>query len=379
MVPAWGNANRRHGVEIRTRQKARLLGDAARWRHVPAYSVRPHSDGFSVDADRPVRIARIVILAAVALGLVEAFRAQAGGNVARGMFLIITYAAALFDKMIIAGASSITARGLIRRAGEVDVQWSLWFAAFLPCVVVTIVAAWALILWLFPPEKVSLEGGYDYLKQELQKLGPFSTMEKRAAILIGAATLLWMTDFIHHISSAKIGLGIGLLALVPYVGILRSDDLRNVNYLPVFFVAAALSMASVLQTTKSIALLTDITFAWMQPLMTGLLTSTAVLYWTAFVYHIVLSSDIPMLGTSLPLLMNFAKTHGFNPLALGMIWTFASAGKIFAYQSAVLVVGYSFGFFGARDLLKVGFLITLVEFVALLIVVPLYWPLIGIH
>jgi len=326
----------------------------------------------------PSGIARIVIMAAVALGLVEAFCVQRGSNIARGMFLIITYTAALFDKMIIAGASSITARGLIERAG-VEVQWSQWFVAFLPCDVITIVVAWALILWLFPPEKAALEGGYDYLRAELKKLGPFSAMETKAALLIGAATLLWMTDFMHHISSAKIGLGIGLIALLPYVGLLRTDDLKNVNYLPVFFVAAALSMAGVLQATKNIELLTNIAFAWMQPLMTNVVISTAVLYWTAFVYHLFLSSDIPMLGTSLPLLMNFAKTHGLNPLALGMIWTFASAGKIFAYQSAVLVVGYSFGFFNARDLLRVGLLITIVEFIALMIIVPLYWPLIGIH
>lgn len=96
-------------------------------------------------------------------------------------------------------------------------------------VILTIVAAWLLVLWLFPPEKVALEGGADYLKQELAKLGSFSAMEKRAALLIGAATLLWMTDFVHHISSAKIGLGIGLLALLPYVGILKTDDLKNIN------------------------------------------------------------------------------------------------------------------------------------------------------
>ena len=103
----------------------------------------------------PSGIARIVIMAAIALGLVEAFRLQPGSNVARGIFLIITYTAALFDKMIIAGASSITARGLIERVGEVDVQWSQWFVAFLPCHVVTVIAAWLLTLWLFPPEKIA--------------------------------------------------------------------------------------------------------------------------------------------------------------------------------------------------------------------------------
>ena len=327
----------------------------------------------------PSGIARIAILAAIALGLVEAFRLQPGSNVARGIFLIITYTAALFDKMIIAGASSITARGFIESVGGVDVQWSQWFVAFLPCDIVTIVSAWLLTLWLFPPEKIELKGGEKFLREELRNLGKLSTMEVRAAILLASATLLWMTDFIHHISSAKIGLGIGLAALLPYFGILRTDDLKKINYLPVFFVASALGMANVLIATKSLDFLTNIVFAWMQPLMTNVFTSTAVLYWTAFAYHIFLSSDIAMLGTSMPMLMNFAKTHNLNPLSLGMIWTFGSAGKIFVYQSAVLIVGYSYGYFNGRDLLRIGLLLTLVEFVVILLIVPLYWPMIGIH
>jgi len=115
------------------------------------------------------------------------------------------------------------------------------------------------------------------------------------------------------------------------------------------------------------------------PLMTNILMSTVVLYWTAFGYHILLSSDIAMLGTSMPLLMTFARTHNLNPLALGMIWTFGSAGKIFVYQSAVLIVGYSFEYFKAGDLLRIGLLLTLIEFVAIIVIVPIYWPLIGIH
>jgi anion transporter len=327
----------------------------------------------------PSGIARIVIMAAIALGLVEALDMPARSNGARGIFLIITYTAALFDKMIIAGASSITARGLIERVGGVEVQWSQWFLAFLPCHIITVIAAWLLTLWLFPPEKVRLKGGRTYLRGELRKLGPLSILETKAAILLGIATVLWMTDFLHHISSAKIGLGIGLAALLPYVGLLGADDLKRVNYLPVFFVAAALGMAKVLIETKSLGLLTNIAFGWIEPLMTGTFVSTIVLYWAAFFYHILLSSDIAMLGTSLPLLMNFAKSHGLNPLALGMIWVFASAGKIFVYQSAVLIVGYSFGYFKAHDLLRIGLLLTIVEFIAIVLIVPFYWPLIGIQ
>jgi di/tricarboxylate transporter len=61
-----------------------------------------------------------------------------------------------------------------------------------------------------------------------------------------------------------------------------------------------------------------------------------------------------------------------------MIWTFAAGGKIFVYQSAVMVVGYSYGYFSARDFFRIGALLTLVQFGLLLLIVPLYWPLIGI-
>jgi hypothetical protein len=65
----------------------------------------------------PSGIARVVIMASIALGLAEAFKSGVGSNVSRGMFLILSYTANIFDKMIIAGAGAITARGLIEKVG----------------------------------------------------------------------------------------------------------------------------------------------------------------------------------------------------------------------------------------------------------------------
>ncbi len=327
----------------------------------------------------PSGIARVVIMASIALGLAEAFKSGAGSNVSRGMFLILSYTANIFDKMIIAGAGSITARGLIEKVGGVEVLWSYWFIAFLPCSIITVLAAWLLTLWLYPPEKVALEGGYDYLRAEIAKMGPWSALEKKAALLMAVAILLWLTDFIHHISPSIIGMGVGLFALLPRVGILDIEEMKRLNYLPVFFVAAAVSMGTVLEATKGLQVLTNYMFAWMQPYMTNIFTTTIVMYWTAFVYHFLLASEISMLGTSIPLVMDFAKSHDMHPLLLGMIWTFAAGGKLFAYQSGVLIVGYSYGYFAARDLVRMGACLTLVEFFVLLFLVPFYWPLIGLQ
>lgn len=327
----------------------------------------------------PSGIARVVIMASIALGLAEAFNSPPGSNVSRGMFLVLSYTANIFDKMIIAGAGSITARGLIEKIGGVEVLWSFWFVAFLPCSIITVLVAWWLTLKLYPPEKVALEGGYDYLRAEMTKLGSLSLLEKKAALLMTAAILLWLTDFLHHISPSVIGIGVGLFALLPRVGVLEIEDMKRLNYLPVFFVAAAISMGTVMQATKGLDILTNSVFAWMLPFMTNIITTTVVMYWTAFVYHFLLASEISMLGTSIPLVMEFAKSHGLNPLQLGMIWTFAAGGKLFAYQSGVLIVGYSYGYFAARDLVRIGAWLTVVEFVVLLLLVQFYWPLIGLQ
>jgi anion transporter len=327
----------------------------------------------------PSGLARVVILATIALALIEAFQAEKGSNVARGMFLIMTYTGNLFDKMILAGAGSITAAGAMVKFGGVDVLWAQWLWAFLPCSVVTVLVAWRLTLWLYPPEQQALAGGTEFFRTELAKMGPWSAAEIKAALLIGAALILWMTDFLHHLPPAMIALGVGLFALLPPVGMLDESDMRRLNYMPVFFVAAAISMGNVLEATKGLEVLTSSVFTHIEPFLGNVFSTTVIMYWAGFIYHFFLASEISMLGTSMPLVMAFAKSHGMNPLMLGLLWTFSAGGKLFAYQSGVLVLGYSYGYFEARDLIRIGAWLTVVEFLILLLLVPFYWPLIGIY
>src|SRR5437660_1711647 len=213
-------------------------------------------------------IASFMIIAWIAIGLVEPFGLGIGSHVGRGMFIILTYTAGIFDKMMIAGAASITARGLIEKVGHVEVLWRRLFLGYLPCSLITIFVAWRLTLWLFPPEKPGLPGGAEHLRTELRKMGAWTQLEKKALVLILIAIGLWMTDMFHHISPAVIGLGVGLFAVLPRFGVLDMEDLKRLNYLPVFFVAAAVSMGQVLVSTKALDVLTDVKFAWMQPRLT---------------------------------------------------------------------------------------------------------------
>ena len=324
----------------------------------------------------PSGIARVTILASIAFGVIEAFGVGPRSNVGRGLLIIITYAAGIFDKMVIAGATSILARGIIHQVAQVPVLYSQWFLAYLPCDVLTILVFWRVVLWLYPPEKPSMDGAA--WASAVGPARPWSTAEKKAATLMAIAMVLWLTDFVHHIDPAWIGIGVAVVSLAPGLGVLKPTDLRRLNYGAVVFTAAALSMSAILTQTRGLDVLTHALFGGVGPLLGGPARSALTLYWSGFFYHFFLASETAMLSTSLPVVLALARAHGLDALAAGMIWTFAAGGKVFVYQSGVLLVGYSYGYFDTRDMLKVGAILTVLECVILLLLVSLYWPLLGI-
>jgi sodium-dependent dicarboxylate transporter 2/3/5 len=326
----------------------------------------------------PNGVAVLVIVASIALGVMKVFGADKGSNIGRGLFLVLTYGTGIFNKMIVAGAASILARSMIQTGGNVTVSWGLWFAAFLPAALVTILASWWITLKLFPPETESLAGREQELRAHFRNQAPFTVQAAKATLLCLAALALWMTDWAHHVSASIVALCIGLIGLLPFVDVLSEEDVKKINFMPFFFIASALGMSEVLRQTGALDLLASGVVGSIEPLLTNKLVAATALFWGGFVYHFFTASELSMLATSMPILMEFAKEHGLSPTFVGIIWSFSSGGKLFAYQSAVLVVGYGYGYFRHTDLIWLSGLLTLVQFVALALSVALYWPLLGL-
>ena len=326
----------------------------------------------------PSGMAQLAILAPVLMGVVGAFGVEKKSNIGRGLFVILTYACGLFNKMILDGGATILARGLVQKVTGQTISWSQYFIAYLPAIVLTVFACWFAILWLFPPEVKRLPGDRNALKAREAALGPWTVAEKKTLALLLIAIAFWSTDFVHGIDPAVIALGVGLACALPRIGILTTRDVRGVNYLHIVFLGGALSMGEVLIRTSALNTLTGTMMSWMTPLMGGAYLSPSVLYWAGFLYHFLLGSELSMLSTSLPVIVNYAQTHAFNPIAFAMVWAFASGGKLFMYQSSVLIQGYAYGYFTGRDMLILGSVLTVAEGIILFFLVPLYWPLIGL-
>jgi anion transporter len=323
--------------------------------------------------------ALLATLAPLAMGILAVFGMERHTNMAKGLFVVLTYGCSLFGKMILGGGATVLTRGMIEEQTGIEVLWSQWFVAYLPAALLTIVAAWLTIRWLYPAEHDELPGGQRVLHEALNALGPWSHNEKKALVWLLLAIALWATDFVHHVNPAVIAIGIGLLLTFPKLGLLDAKAMKKVNFLVIIFLGGALSMGNVLMQTSALKVLTDNLVARMVPLLSDGFHAAILLYWGNFFYHFLMGNELTVISTSLPVLLSVAHVQGYSPAVVGMIWAFAGGAKLFVYQSSVLVVGYSYGYFDSKDLLKVGAVLTIVEAIFLMILVPVYWPLIGLH
>lgn len=178
--------------------------------------------------------------------------------------------------------------------------------------------------------------------------------------------------------SGKFSARVFLLSL-PKVGVLDRKALKQSNFLVIIFSAGALSVGNVLLETNTLPLLTGQLIGWRQPLLSNPISYTLTLYLGGFFYHFIFANRQSMLITSLPVLLVFASAQGLDPVALALLWTIGGGGGLFIYQSGVYVVGYSYGYFQAKDFFKLGVVLTVIEGVLLVGLVWFYWPLIGLN
>jgi anion transporter len=326
----------------------------------------------------PSGIGRLAILGPLTAGIVKAAGPTERDNLARGLFVVLTSLAGLSDVMILSGATSMMTRGIIEEQTGIQLLWSQWFLAFLPLSLITIVATTLIVRWLYPVDANSALPGNSYFANALKDMGPWTPSERKALTWFLLAVGLWSTDAIHHVSPAVIGLGIAIMMCLPKLGVLDAKAIKQVNFLVIVFSAGAISMGSVLIATDALPILTDPLIAWMRPLFNDAPSYTATLYVGGFIYHFLFANRQSMLITSLPVLLAIGADSGFNLVALALLWTFGGGGGLFVYQSGVYVMGYSYGYFTAKDFLKLGLILTLLEGLLLIILVQFYWPLIGL-
>src|SRR5262249_19036105 len=223
---------------------------------------------------------RVILLGTIVLGVIKIYGLERTSNVAKSLMLAITFSASLFDKGTIGSTPSILARNLITDFGHVTVSWSLWLIAFVPMNLLNIIISWWILQRMFPPETSALPGGIALIRKERARLGRWTTSEKKAAFWIVVGVSIWATDFVHHLNPAITGVGVGLAATFPRVGVLTKDQIGKINFLIFLFFGDTVSLAEVLRETGAVKVLAGGLFGYIGPMVNTAFHFTCVLYWT---------------------------------------------------------------------------------------------------
>ncbi len=194
---------------------------------------------------------------------------------------------------------------------------------------------------------------------------PLSRDEKRLSVLLVITLLLWMTDTLHGISPAWVGLAAACICLLPRVGFVTGDEFAaGVNVRTCLYVAGILGLAALVTASG----LGHAIGSWLLALLPldpaqPLRSFYALVGLTSALNFVVTSNGVPALFT--PLAQALADGSGLPLLTVLMIQVIGYATPVMPYQAAPFVVAMGMGRVPARAGLALCLAVSAVTFIAL--------------
>jgi len=211
------------------------------------------------------------------------------------------------------------------------------------------------------------------LEEELQEIGPVTMPEKKVICILAMTILIWV--FLNQwLEIAMVSLLSGVSLFM--VKVITWDDVNNyVNWGIILMYGGAIVMARAVDQAGAAR--------WIA--QTLLSRGQFSPFWTIAVFALfsfLLTegiSNVACVAIILPIGFSLVRASAINPLA--MVFSVAiPAGLplILPMGSPANAIAYSSGYYEIREILKPGLILHMCGWIIFLILVKLYWPLIGI-
>ena len=325
----------------------------------------------------PSSTGRAVVMVPIGMALADRVGFRAGSNGRIGIAAALALACnmpsfailpANIPNMILSGASE-TLHGIA-------FSYTRYLALHFPVLgILKLALIIALVLTIFPDRLHPQEGVVSNTERN-EKPGEPSA-QRRVAITLLLTLALWMTDSLHGVNAAWIGIVAAIILLLPRVGVVPAKQFNtSIDFGIVLFVAAALGLGT-LVNDSGLGKLVGETLREVLPLQAG---HAALSFFSLCLMSMLtgLVATIPGVPTVLtPMAPELAAASGFSLAAVLMTQVIGFSTVIFPYQVGPLIVAMQLSGEKLSHLLKITLPLALLT---VLLVVPLdylWWRLLG--
>ena len=214
---------------------------------------------------------------------------------------------------------------------------------------------------------------------DLARAGTWTGREARTLAIVLGASALWLTDALHHMDPALPALLALVALLTPGVGPLRWRDLdRGVGWANFFVIGASISLAHALGESGAAAWLARGLVGALPGLGGHPVAAIVLLMLGATALRALIPNISGFLALALPVAMSVGREAGLNPLLCALVVMMTGDAVLYyPAQSASALVIYERGHVTAGEVARFGVWMTLVAWVAILLIALPYWRFLG--
>ncbi len=271
---------------------------------------------------------------------------------------------------LIGGGRCMVAAAFLKEFTGLEISFFNWIKYAMPAAIICVPVAVTIVYLVFRPDPKYKLPVFD------EEIGPWSALEKRTLIIIGVTFALWLTKGFHGVHYSVTGmLGVGALVLF---GILKWEDINdNLEWGTALFIfGGGISLGLAMGYSGAATYFANLFF----PLVQGggwLLLFAGVAVFGALVTNAM--ANVAAAALILPIVIPMARLEGVDPtviaLCLGMATSFAMLLVIGCPPNAI---SYSYRYFKAADLTKVGLVATPILLLVLVVVASTWWKVLGL-